>query len=105
MGGPGDWLAGRAACPQAARIRKGNGTVYLWQSFYAAADAFEKSLPAVEGAKRAVVILLLRGYDDIGSTVMRYCAATHKPCKARRQTDSGRRFPCIARPAPAHRDA
>jgi sulfate permease, SulP family len=37
--------------------------------FYAAADKFEKSLPAVEGAKRAVVILLLRGYEDIGSTV------------------------------------
>ena len=37
--------------------------------FYAAADKFEKSLPAVEGARRAVVILLLRGYEDIGSTV------------------------------------
>jgi SulP family sulfate permease len=37
--------------------------------FYAAADPFEKSLPAVEGAKRAVVILLLRGYEDLGSTV------------------------------------
>jgi SulP family sulfate permease len=30
---------------------------------------FEKGLPAVEGASRAVVILLLRGYEDIGSTV------------------------------------
>jgi SulP family sulfate permease len=38
--------------------------------FYAAADVFEKSLPAVEGTNRAVVILLLRGYDDIGSTVI-----------------------------------
>jgi SulP family sulfate permease len=37
--------------------------------FYAAADMFEKGLPAVEGASRAVVILLLRGYEDIGSTV------------------------------------
>ena len=37
--------------------------------FYAAADKFEKGLPAVEGARRAVVILLLRGYEDIGSTV------------------------------------
>jgi SulP family sulfate permease len=37
--------------------------------FYAAAEPFEKSLPAVEGAKRAVVILLLRGYEDLGSTV------------------------------------
>ena len=38
--------------------------------FYAAADTFEKSLPAVEGASRAVVILLLRGYEDVGSTVI-----------------------------------
>ena len=38
--------------------------------FYAAADVFEKSLPAVEGTRRPVVILLLRGYDDIGSTVI-----------------------------------
>lgn len=37
--------------------------------FYAAADTFEKNLPAVEGSQRAVVILLLRGYEDIGSTV------------------------------------
>jgi SulP family sulfate permease len=37
--------------------------------FYAAADVFEKSLPAVEGARRAVVILLLRGYEEVGSTV------------------------------------
>jgi len=38
--------------------------------FYAAAPAFENSLPAVEGAKRAVVILIMRGYEDIGSTVI-----------------------------------
>jgi SulP family sulfate permease len=38
--------------------------------FYAAADMLEKSLPAVEGSQRAVVILLVRGYDDIGSTVI-----------------------------------
>jgi SulP family sulfate permease len=38
--------------------------------FYAAASSFEESLPAVEGSSRAVVILLLRGYDDIGSTVI-----------------------------------
>jgi len=38
--------------------------------FYAAAATFENSLPAVEGAKRAVVILLMRGYEDIGSTVI-----------------------------------
>jgi len=38
--------------------------------FYAAATTLEKSLPAVEDTRRAVVILLLRGYDDIGSTVI-----------------------------------
>jgi SulP family sulfate permease len=38
--------------------------------FYAAADAFEKSLPAADGSQRPVVILLLRGYEDIGSTVI-----------------------------------
>jgi SulP family sulfate permease len=37
--------------------------------FYAAADAFEKGLPEVENARQAVVILLLRGYEDVGSTV------------------------------------
>jgi SulP family sulfate permease len=38
--------------------------------FYAAAKAFEEKLPAVEGSERAAVILLLRGYDDLGSTVI-----------------------------------
>ena len=38
--------------------------------FYAATTTFEKGLPAVEGTRRAGVILILRGYDDIGSTVI-----------------------------------
>ncbi|MGE5375080.1 MAG: SulP family inorganic anion transporter, partial [Bacteroidota bacterium] len=38
--------------------------------FYAAADNFEKSLPSPEGTQRAVVILALRGYEDIGSTMI-----------------------------------
>jgi SulP family sulfate permease len=38
--------------------------------FYAAADALEKNLPSPEGTQRPVVILLLRGYDDLGSTVI-----------------------------------
>jgi SulP family sulfate permease len=38
--------------------------------FYAAADTFEKSLPAVEDSRRPAVILLLRGYEDVGSTVI-----------------------------------
>jgi SulP family sulfate permease len=37
--------------------------------FYAAAKVFEEHLPVVEGTTRAVVILLLRGYEDVGSTV------------------------------------
>ena len=38
--------------------------------FYAAADTFEKSLPEVDGSTRAVVILIMRGYEDIGSTII-----------------------------------
>jgi len=37
--------------------------------FYAAASTLENNLPAVEGTFRAVVILLLRGSEDVGSTV------------------------------------
>jgi sulfate permease, SulP family len=45
--------------------------IYIYGNlFYAAADTLEKSLPAAEGTQRAVVILLLRGYEDIGSTVI-----------------------------------
>ena len=49
--------------------------------FYAAADALEKKLPAPEGAQRPVVILILRGMDDLGSTVIgtlhRYAASLY----------------------------
>ncbi len=38
--------------------------------FYAAADTFEKNLPSAENTKQAVVILLLRSHDDIGSTMI-----------------------------------
>jgi SulP family sulfate permease len=38
--------------------------------FYAAAKTLEEILPAAEDAKRAVVILLLRGYDQFGSTMI-----------------------------------
>jgi sulfate permease, SulP family len=38
--------------------------------FYAAAKTFEKNLPAVEDANRPVVIFLLRGFEDVGSTVI-----------------------------------
>jgi sulfate permease, SulP family len=58
--------------PVPARLESGRATVlFIYGNlFYAAADAFEKHLPGAEGTQRAVVILLLRGYDDIGSTVI-----------------------------------
>ena len=39
--------------------------------FFASAQAFEAQLPAVEGAARTTVILMLRDIDDLGSTVIR----------------------------------
>ena len=49
--------------------------------FYAAAANLENGLPAVEDARRAAVVLVLRGFDDIGSTVIgvlrRYTLALH----------------------------
>jgi SulP family sulfate permease len=58
--------------PAPTQLESGRATVlYVYGNlFYAAAKTFEKSLPAVEGSRRAVVILLMRGYDDIGSTVI-----------------------------------
>ena len=57
--------------PAPKQLESGKVTaLYIYgHLFYAAAEPFEKSLPAIEGAKRAVVILLLRGYEDLGSTV------------------------------------
>jgi sulfate permease, SulP family len=58
--------------PAPEQLESGKATVlYIYGNlFYAAADLFEKSLPAAEDTRRAVVILLLRGYEDIGSTVI-----------------------------------
>ena len=58
--------------PAPKQLESGSVTVlYIYGNlFYAAADTFEKSLPAVDGSRRAAVILLLRGYEDIGSTVI-----------------------------------
>ena len=58
--------------PAPTRLESGRATVlYIYGNlFYAAADTFEKNLPAAEGTHRSVVILLLRGYEDIGSTVI-----------------------------------
>ena len=38
--------------------------------FYAAAKTLEENLPAAEEARQSVVILLLRGYDEFGSTML-----------------------------------
>jgi sulfate permease, SulP family len=64
----GGWPVER---PAPKELESGKLTVlYIYGNlFYAAAKALEKDLPAVEGARRAVVMLLLRGYDDVGSTV------------------------------------
>jgi SulP family sulfate permease len=58
--------------PVPEQIESGRVTVlFIYGNlFYAAADIFEKKLPSADGTSRAVVILLLRGYEDIGSTVM-----------------------------------
>jgi SulP family sulfate permease len=71
-----EWVVGEGGWPveqPAPRQLESDRVTVLYtygNLFYAAADTFEKSLPAVEGAKRAVVIMLLRGFDDIGSTVI-----------------------------------
>jgi SulP family sulfate permease len=58
--------------PAPAQLESGKVTaLFIYGNlFYAAADVFEKSLPVAEGTRRAVVILLLRGYEDIGSTMI-----------------------------------
>ena len=70
-----EWVVGESGWPverpAPKKIKPGKVTVlYTYGNlFYAAADTFEKSLPAVENANRSAVILLLRGYEDVGSTV------------------------------------
>ena len=38
--------------------------------FYAGAKTLEEALPDAEGAREAVVILLVRGHEDFGSTLI-----------------------------------
>ena len=70
-----EWIVGETGWPverpAPKKIKSGKVTVlFIYGNlFYAAADTLEKSLPAVEDASRSVVILLLRGYEDVGSTV------------------------------------
>ena len=82
-----EWVVGESGWPvehpAPKKLKSGRVTVlYIYGNlFYAAADTFEKSLPEVENARQAVVILLLRGYEDVGSTVNevlhRYTQALH----------------------------
>jgi sulfate permease, SulP family len=82
-----EWVVGETGWPverpAPKKIKSGKITLlYIYGNlFYAAADTFEKSLPAVENASESVVILLLRGFEDIGSTVSevlrRYTQALH----------------------------
>jgi SulP family sulfate permease len=57
--------------PAPKHLESGKATfLYVYGNlFYAAATTLETNLPDVEGSSRAVVILLLRGNEDVGSTV------------------------------------
>ncbi len=99
-----EWVAQESGWPVEGpapqQLESGRVTVlYIYGSlFYAAADTFEKQLPAVEGSSRAAVIVLLRGYNDIGSTMTevfrRYLQAL--------QANSGKLY--LAGVAPSLRD-
>jgi SulP family sulfate permease len=57
--------------PAPKQLESGKATfIYIYGNlFYAAAATLENNLPDVEGSFRAVVVLLLRGNEDVGSTV------------------------------------
>jgi SulP family sulfate permease len=77
---PNGWPIERPAPKQ---LESGKATfLYVYGNlFFAAASLLEKTLPDVEGSFRAVVILLVRGNDDVGSTVnevfRRYAESLH----------------------------
>ncbi len=70
-----EWVVGESGwpveepAPKQLKSRKVTVLFIYGNLFYAAASTLENSLPVVEDADRPVVILLLRGYEDIGSTV------------------------------------
>ena len=70
-----EWVVGESGWPierPAPKHLKSKKVTVLFiygNLFYAAADTFEKSLPAVDSASKSAVILLLRGYEEVGSTV------------------------------------
>jgi sulfate permease, SulP family len=57
--------------PAPKQLKSGKATfLFVYGNlFYAAASTLENNLPGVEGSSRAVAILLLRGNEDVGSTV------------------------------------
>jgi SulP family sulfate permease len=69
--------------PAPKHLESGKATfLYVYGNlFYAAATTLETNLPEIEGSSRAVAILLLRGSEDVGSTVnevfRRYAEALH----------------------------
>jgi len=65
---PNGWPVERPAPKQ---LESGRATfLFVYGNlFYAAASTLENNLPGVEGTSRAVAILLLRGNEDVGSTV------------------------------------
>jgi SulP family sulfate permease len=65
---PNGWPVERAA-PKQLESSKATFLYVYGNLFYAAASTLENNLPNVEGSFRAVVILLLRGSEDVGSTV------------------------------------
>jgi SulP family sulfate permease len=71
-----EWVVGSVGwpveqpAPQQLESEKVTVLYVYGNLFYAAAATLEDGLPDVEGSRRAAVILLMRGYDDIGSTVI-----------------------------------
>jgi SulP family sulfate permease len=56
--------------PRQLPSRRVTGLFPYGSLFYAAAKTLEENLPLAEDARQAVVIFLLRGYDEFGSTMI-----------------------------------
>jgi SulP family sulfate permease len=56
--------------PRQLASRRVTGLYPYGSLFYAAAKTLEENLPAAENARQAVVIFILRGYDQFGSTMI-----------------------------------
>jgi sulfate permease, SulP family len=70
-----EWVVGESGWPvekpAPKKLKSAKITVlFIYGNlFYAAADTLEKSLPEVGAASRPVAVLLLRGFQEVGSTV------------------------------------